>query len=716
MTDELTQLALADFLAKYTNVEEILHSGIGINGVAAIALEYEPFFGFVHEHPNLLLDVFAVQESDQPQALSELFTRLQTSLKEGQQPLEIKELNQFQGYVGEKLNALPLQTKETAQQNLRATEAARSLVERRKQLAERQADYARRVAQEMVREANKRRIQLPTPQELEETIAHELEKSTTTQKLVNAISRGNEDEKNILTQVVRDMPESRAEEIAMKTVLDFSDADAVVVANVMEKGLANPQTDTKALEFEAVVVGRAATVLASPRPQPQGAGTPRFIDIAKKPLQKTLAPIADIVSTVFPGVRETTIQKVFSESWNKITTNAPLLKERFGEIVSDNLRQAIIHGNNVFQDNQKPAASFVGKVSNVVSDMGAAVFRGAPDDTMMAYLTLYRSNVMSGKPPPSLSNFYFISSIMENTAMHWGTTRLARNTAQQIGGKVVVDASKKGLAGLLGRIGLGKIVGLLGAPESLGLSMVLGAIADKAFSFVGGILSGGLRFLSGSWLPALFEGKESPDNKIWAWGIAALIGVAIGIPLLSTLFLTTAVQTSSLATAQGGGRDVGPTYTGPLPAASDITICPTEGSYEITQCSYAESSYTHAQYHEHAYDISTPLGTEVLATHGGNVVNAGPSDGGYGIYVKLVGVNSEGQTYYTIYAHLQSVWVNSGDHVERGQVLGLADNTGNSTGSHLHYEYQNASGRAPDPPVGILPGGCGYSNPDGCTL
>lgn len=48
---------------------------------------------------------------------------------------------------------------------------------------------------------------------------------------------------------------------------------------------------------------------------------------------------------------------------------------------------------------------------------------------------------------------------------------------------------------------------------------------------------------------------------------------------------------------------------------------------------------------------------------------------------------------FAFYAHMQpgSLRVKSGDHVRRGQVLGLVGNSGNSTEPHLHFQLCNAS-------------------------
>lgn len=71
--------------------------------------------------------------------------------------------------------------------------------------------------------------------------------------------------------------------------------------------------------------------------------------------------------------------------------------------------------------------------------------------------------------------------------------------------------------------------------------------------------------------------------------------------------------------------------------------------------------------------------------------------GGYGNYVILQ--HSDGN--YTLYAHLDagSIKVTAGDSVEQGQVIAKMGSSGNSTGTHLHFEVregQNSSGATVD--------------------
>lgn len=89
------------------------------------------------------------------------------------------------------------------------------------------------------------------------------------------------------------------------------------------------------------------------------------------------------------------------------------------------------------------------------------------------------------------------------------------------------------------------------------------------------------------------------------------------------------------------------------------------------------------------------MGTPVVAAADGTVVatnsscthNWGKSyscgcGGGYGNYVMISHTGGK----MTVYGHLTSLTVSSGQSVSRGQVIGYVGSTGNSTGPHLHYE------------------------------
>ena len=86
-------------------------------------------------------------------------------------------------------------------------------------------------------------------------------------------------------------------------------------------------------------------------------------------------------------------------------------------------------------------------------------------------------------------------------------------------------------------------------------------------------------------------------------------------------------------------------------------------------------------------DIGIPYGTPIYAAESGQVISA-EYHWSWGNNV-LIWHNG---TYSTRYAHCSSLAVSAGEYVQKGQVIGYAGSTGNSTGNHLHFEvYQNGS-------------------------
>ncbi len=91
--------------------------------------------------------------------------------------------------------------------------------------------------------------------------------------------------------------------------------------------------------------------------------------------------------------------------------------------------------------------------------------------------------------------------------------------------------------------------------------------------------------------------------------------------------------------------------------------------------------YKVKKFHE-GIDFSAPIGTPVHVTGDGVVVREIRSNRGYGNEI----IVDHGFGYMTRYAHLSAFKVKKGQHVRRGQIIGLVGNTGKSTAPHLHYE------------------------------
>lgn len=81
-------------------------------------------------------------------------------------------------------------------------------------------------------------------------------------------------------------------------------------------------------------------------------------------------------------------------------------------------------------------------------------------------------------------------------------------------------------------------------------------------------------------------------------------------------------------------------------------------------------------------DIAAPLGTKIKSATEGEVVLVS-EEGDYGKHIKVqIGEVS------IIYAHCNQLYVNQGDKVVQGQEIAEVGSTGNSTGSHLHFEIR----------------------------
>ncbi|MGE7695534.1 peptidoglycan DD-metalloendopeptidase family protein [Lysinibacillus sp. NPDC094177] len=82
-------------------------------------------------------------------------------------------------------------------------------------------------------------------------------------------------------------------------------------------------------------------------------------------------------------------------------------------------------------------------------------------------------------------------------------------------------------------------------------------------------------------------------------------------------------------------------------------------------------------------DIARPSNYNILASDNGVVVAAGVS-GSYGNRIVI----NHNNGYTTLYGHLSSIKVEVGQVVEKGSVIGIMGSTGNSTGTHLHFEVE----------------------------
>jgi murein DD-endopeptidase MepM/ murein hydrolase activator NlpD len=97
-------------------------------------------------------------------------------------------------------------------------------------------------------------------------------------------------------------------------------------------------------------------------------------------------------------------------------------------------------------------------------------------------------------------------------------------------------------------------------------------------------------------------------------------------------------------------------------------------------------------------DIAGPVGTPIYAAADGVAIVAGWHSGGYGNLVEIR--HSDGTV--TRYAHNSRLSVSVGQIVRQGQQIAAMGSTGQSTGSHLHFEIRPGGGGAVNP-IAYLP-------------
>ncbi|MBN1373761.1 M23 family metallopeptidase [Candidatus Dojkabacteria bacterium] len=99
---------------------------------------------------------------------------------------------------------------------------------------------------------------------------------------------------------------------------------------------------------------------------------------------------------------------------------------------------------------------------------------------------------------------------------------------------------------------------------------------------------------------------------------------------------------------------------------------------KVTQC---------ASWYHVAIDMSNSAAPDILAAAEGTVIFSGRANNGFGWHVQIAHPNG----YTTVYAHMQALYVVSGQYVYAGTPIGKMGATGYSTGVHLHFELRKGS-------------------------
>lgn len=115
-------------------------------------------------------------------------------------------------------------------------------------------------------------------------------------------------------------------------------------------------------------------------------------------------------------------------------------------------------------------------------------------------------------------------------------------------------------------------------------------------------------------------------------------------------------------------------------------IKPFHGNYPITQL-YGENAAAYAHFGipgHNGIDWGMKEGTIIKPAAPGHILEIKSDPAGYGNYVKI----SHGD-YHSLYAHFREANVIVGQEVDTNTIIGWSGNTGNSTGSHLHFGFKD---------------------------
>ncbi|MBU1071140.1 M23 family metallopeptidase [Patescibacteria group bacterium] len=279
--------------------------------------------------------------------------------------------------------------------------------------------------------------------------------------------------------------------------------------------------------------------------------------------------------------------------------------------------------------------------------------------------------------------------------------KVTNKTARLVAKTLLRNGIKQG-AKILVKLGIkaGLIAGGVTAPIALVM------VAWDAISFVGKKIWGGIQNMAQSiWgekikardllaLPvaaaasfgAILTGLGAATMAAASSAAGTIVASAVAGIFIYIVAFTVAPLISTIAQLE---NQPGLEYNfsgGPIPPGCP-SIWPVDtslGNYSITQGPQTNSTH----YGVEAIDIGGDM-IPILATHPGRAIAVG-SSGPYGNYVDITGI-CEGINFITRYAHMPAVPFYGEKLVNTGDTIGITDDTGNSTGPHLHYEIRGGT-------------------------
>lgn len=121
---------------------------------------------------------------------------------------------------------------------------------------------------------------------------------------------------------------------------------------------------------------------------------------------------------------------------------------------------------------------------------------------------------------------------------------------------------------------------------------------------------------------------------------------------------------------------------GPHARGTGSFIWPLRGKITSTY-GYRRNPFWRGSHLHTGLDISNSYGSPIQAADSGEIIFTGWWDG----YGKAI-IIDHGKDTTTVYAHLSRIYVQKGQAIKKGQIIGLEGSSGFSTGPHLHFEVR----------------------------
>lgn len=170
-----------------------------------------------------------------------------------------------------------------------------------------------------------------------------------------------------------------------------------------------------------------------------------------------------------------------------------------------------------------------------------------------------------------------------------------------------------------------------------------------------------------------------PDTALGMGGPEPLPrGVTAEVPLNGRTMLAAATARNRVETIQAT-RAARARQVALIEAARPKWMLPLpKGTFTVSSCFAPRWGSFH-----YGVDMAAPGGTPFYSAGDGVVLEAGPM-GGYGNVIMIE--HPDGTV--TVYGHEEKIFVDKGEKVKAGQLIGAVGNLGQSTGYHLHFEVR----------------------------